>query len=80
MKAMKCSELGGACDLEFRAETFDEMRALSQTHGKAMFGEQDADHLAAMQKMQDMMQTPGAVDEWMAGREAAFNALPDIEA
>jgi predicted small metal-binding protein len=37
MKKMTCSQLGGACDLEFTAETFDEMKKLSQEHGMAMF-------------------------------------------
>jgi len=26
MKTMKCSQLGGTCDLDFRANTFEEMQ------------------------------------------------------
>ena len=33
MKTMTCRELGGACDLEFHANTFDEIAQLSQKHG-----------------------------------------------
>ena len=42
MKTMTCKQLGGACDQEFQAETFEEMAALSQQHGKEMFQQQDA--------------------------------------
>ena len=37
MKTMTCNQLGGACDLEFHAETFDEMAQLSKQHGMEMF-------------------------------------------
>ena len=37
MKAMTCKQLGGACDVEFKAETFDEIAQLSQQHGNEMF-------------------------------------------
>ena len=33
MKTMTCKQLAGACDLQFHAETFDEMAKLSQDHG-----------------------------------------------
>jgi len=55
--------IGGACSLEFRAETFEEMAQLSQQHGKEMFEKQDAAHLEAMQS-------------WMGARRAEFDALP----
>ena len=37
MKKMTCKQLGGACDLEFQANTFDEIAELSKKHGKEMF-------------------------------------------
>ena len=52
MKTMNCQQLGGACDKEFSAESFEEMADLSKQHGMEMFQEQDAAHLNAMQEMQ----------------------------
>ena len=37
MKTMTCKQLGGACDKEFHANTFDEMAEMSKTHGMEMF-------------------------------------------
>ncbi len=36
MKTMNCNQLGGACDLEFHANTFDEIAELSKQHGMKM--------------------------------------------
>ena len=58
MKTMTCNQLGGACNLEFRASTFEEMAGLSQQHGMEMHQAQAPDHLAAMQKMGEFMQSP----------------------
>ena len=71
---MTCNQLGGACDKVFTAATFEEMAALSQQHGKEMFGVQDAAHMAAMNEMMAMMQN-GKMDEWMNARKAEFDAL-----
>lgn len=35
MKTMTCKQLGGACDKEFHAQTFEEMAELSKQHGMA---------------------------------------------
>ncbi|MDB9932834.1 hypothetical protein OAD28_09005 [Flavobacteriales bacterium] len=37
MKKMTCKQLGGACDLVFEANTFDEMAELSKQHGTEMY-------------------------------------------
>ena len=74
MKSMTCNQLGGACDKVFTAATFEEMAALSQQHGKEMFGAQDAAHMVAMNEMMAMMQN-GKMDEWMNARKAEFDAL-----
>lgn len=77
MKTMTCKQLGGACDMPFKAATFEEIAMLSQEHGKRMFQQQDADHLAAMKSIQQLMQTPGAMEQWQKERQAEFDALPD---
>ena len=74
MKTMTCSQLGGACDLEFTANTFDEIAGMSQQHGKEMFGASDSAHMAAMGAMMELMKS-GQMDAWMAARKVEFEAL-----
>ena len=74
---MTCNQLAGACDLEFHAETWDEMKQMSMGHGKEMFGKGDEAHLAAMQAMKGKMQDPGAMQAWMDEKKAEFEALPE---
>lgn len=74
MRSMICSQLGGACELVFSGETFDELAAQSQQHGKEMFASNDAPHMAAMSKMMELMES-GEMDSWMAARKAEFEAL-----
>jgi hypothetical protein len=77
MKTMTCEQLGGACDKEFSAATFDEMAQLSQQHGMEMHQQQDAPHLEAMQKTQELMQDPAKIQEWFESKQAMFNSLPE---
>jgi len=80
MKSMTCKELGGACDVVFRAESFEEIANLSKAHGTEMFKQSEPAHLEAMSKMQILMQNPGAIQQWFADKKAEFEALPDIQA
>ncbi len=77
MKTMNCEQLGGACKLEFHAETFEEMAALSHKHGMEMHQKQDAAHLEAMNKMRELMKTPEKVEQWQALKRKEFDALPE---
>ena len=72
---MTSKQLGGACDVEFKAETFDEIAQLSQQHGKEMFQKGDKAHLNAMNKMQKMMQAPNGMQEWMDKKRNEFNSI-----
>ena len=74
MKSMTCNQLGGACDLKFSGETFEELAAQSQQHGKEMFGANDGPHMEAMSSMMELMKS-GDMDSWMAARKAEFDAL-----
>ena len=76
MKRMTCKQLGGACDLEFHAETFEEMAELSKKHGMEMFQQNDKPHLRAMAIMREQMQSPNAMDVWFEERRREFDALP----
>ncbi len=77
MKTMRCKELGGACDKEFHANTFDEIAEMSKQHGMEMFQKRDEAHLKAMNDMQALMQKPEAMAEWFESKRKEFDALPD---
>lgn len=76
---MTCKQLGGACDLEFSAETFDEITQQSQQHGKEMFQQGDEAHLKAMGAMQALMKDANAMKEWFENKRKEFDALPESE-
>lgn len=77
MKTMTCKQLGGSCDFQFHADTFEEMAEQSKKHGMEMFKSGDERHLKAMNEMQKLMQTPGAMSEWFENKRKEFDALPD---
>lgn len=77
MKTMNCKQLGGACDKSFTASTFEEMAELSKAHGMEMFQKQDEAHLAAMNKIQELMKNPQAMTEWFENKRKEFEALPE---
>ncbi|GFZ81014.1 hypothetical protein GCM10011403_25140 [Pseudohongiella nitratireducens] len=77
MKTMTCEQLGGACDAEFQAETFDEIAQKAQQHGMEMLEIQDPGHLEAMQRIQVLMQDPQAMNNWYEGKQKEFENLPE---
>ena len=77
MKTMTCKQLGGACELQFRAETFEEIAEKSKKHGMEMYQTGDEAHLKAMQEMQELMKSPDAMNEWIESKRKEFEALPD---
>lgn len=76
MKSMNCKQLGGACDKVFHANSFEEIAELSKQHAMEMLQIKDKAHLEAMQEMKDLMQDPGAMNEWFENKRNEFNALP----
>ena len=79
MKVMTCKQLGGACEKEFRANSFEELSILVQQHGMEMFQKKDEDHMEAMIKIQALMQKPQEMQVWMDEKRALFESLPDVE-
>ena len=75
MKTMTCEELGGACTMEFHANTFEEMAEQSKTHSMAMLKSGDLAHREAMQEMQELMETPTDMKEWFENKRREFDAL-----
>lgn len=76
---MTCKQLGGACDKEFQAETFEEIAGMSKKHGMEMFQSGDPAHLEAMNKMQELMRSADSMKEWFENKRTEFAALPIIE-
>jgi len=81
MKTMTCKQLGGACDTTFSANSFEEIVAMSKSHGMEMFQKSDMAHLEAMNKMTELMKSAdsNAMQNWMKSKEAEFDALPAHE-
>ena len=77
MKTMTCRQLAGACDMEFHAETFDEIAEVSRKHAMEMAEKHDEAHLKAMDEMKGLMKEPEAMKEWMRKKREEFEALPE---
>ena len=79
MKTMTCRQLGGACDLEFQANSFEEVSEMSKRHGMEMFQKNDEAHLEAMNKMRELMKSSDsdAMKNWMISKKEVFDALPN---
>lgn len=79
MKTMTCKQLGGACDVKFHANTFDEIAEISKKHGMDMFQSGDKDHIKAIQDMQELMKSPQAMNTWFENKRKEFDDLPENE-
>jgi hypothetical protein len=79
MKTMTCKQLGGACDIEFHANSFEEMAELSKQHGMEMFQKGDKDHIQAMNEMMTLMKTPELMQTWYENTRKEFERLPESE-
>jgi len=77
MKTMTCKQLGGACDKEFHAETFEEMAEMSKNHGTEMHQQGDEEHMTAMNDMMELMKDPETMKGWMESKRKEFDALPE---
>jgi len=77
MKTMTCKQLGGACDKEFHANSFEEIAEQSKKHGMEMFQKGDKAHLDAMNEMSGLMKDPKAMQEWFENKRKEFDSLTD---
>jgi predicted small metal-binding protein len=79
MKTMTCKQLGGPCDLEFHANSFEEMAEQSKNHGMEMFQKGDAAHIKVMNEMKEKMksQTPDDTKAWFEKKRNEFDGLPE---
>jgi len=77
MKTMNCNQLGGACQKEFYANTFEEIAEMCKQHGMEMFQKNDEAHLKSMNDMQELMLKPEAMTDWFEKKKKEFEALPE---
>lgn len=77
MKTMSCKQLGGACEKDFHANSFEEIAEMSKQHGMDMFRQKDAAHFEVMNEMQALMQNPQAMKEWFENKKKEFEELPE---
>lgn len=78
MKSMTCRQLGGACEKEFHASSFEEIAEMSKQHGMEMFQKKDKAHLKAMNDMQELLKNPEAKKSWFNSKKKEFDELPEI--
>ena len=76
MKSMNCKQLGGACEKEFHANSFEEIAEMCKQHGMEMFQKKDKAHLKAMNDMLELMQKPEAMKSWFKSKKKEFEELP----
>ena len=73
---MTCKQLGGACDVEFYANTFEEMKETSMNHAHEMYKKGDEVHMEVMDEMKELMKDPKAMKNWMNAKKKEFDELP----
>lgn len=78
MKKITCQQLGGACNKEFRANTFEEVAEMSKSHVAEMFQVNDDAHLKAANAMKGLMQDPEAMQNWMDNKKKEFDSSPEL--
>ena len=77
MKTVTCKQLGGACNENFHANTFEEMAEVSKRHAHKMYQKGDESHLKAMGEMMKLMKNPEAMKKWMDDKKKELDALPE---
>jgi predicted small metal-binding protein len=76
MKRLTCRDLGGPCDAEFTADSFDEIGRKSREHVMDQMQEGDKAHLAAANNMRSA--TPEQQKAMMAGFKRKFEEAPNV--
>jgi predicted small metal-binding protein len=76
MKTMTCRELGGACDLELRGETADEVIVLQDQHLNEVVAAGDTAHEEALKAMKGRWKRPVSGLKWYRATKRAFAERP----
>jgi hypothetical protein len=75
MKTMTCRQLGGACDLQLRGETADDVIKAQDRHLKDAVKAGDGSHDQAHQDMKGRWKHPVASMGWYRDTKKAFAEL-----
>ena len=77
MKTMTCKQLGGACDLQLRGETADEVIKAQDKHLKDAVAAGDTTHEAALNDMKGRWKHPVKGMGWYKSTKREFADLPE---
>ena len=77
MKTMTCRQLGGACDLELKGDTADEVIKAQDKHLKVVVASGDAAHEPALKDMKARWKHPIKGMGWYKDTKRTFAALPE---
>jgi hypothetical protein len=77
MKTMTCRQLGGACDLELRGDSADDVIKQQDEHLNAVVADGDTAHEPALADMKGRWKRPIKGMGWYKGVKRDFAALPD---
>jgi predicted small metal-binding protein len=77
MKTMTCKQLGGACDLQLRGETADEVIKAQDKHLREAVAAGDATHEPALDAMKGRWKNPIKGMGWYKSTKKEFAALPE---
>ena len=77
MKTMTCQQLGGACDLQLRGETADEVINLQDKHLREAVAAGDTAHEPALKDMKGRWKHPIKGMGWYKDTKREFAELPE---
>ncbi len=77
MKTMTCTQLGGACNLQLRGSTADEVIKAQDQHLKEAVAAGDATHENALKEMKGRWKHPLKGMGWYKDTKRQFAALPE---
>jgi predicted small metal-binding protein len=77
MKTMTCQQLGGACDLQLRGESADEVIKAQDKHLREVVAAGDTAHEHALTEMKGRWKHPIKGMGWYKNTKQAFAALPE---
>jgi predicted small metal-binding protein len=77
MKTMTCRQLGGACDLEHRGESADEVIKAQDKHLREAVAAGDTTHEQALADMKGRWKNPLKGMGWYKSTKREFAGLPE---
>jgi predicted small metal-binding protein len=77
MKTMTCRQLGGACDLQLRGDTADEVIKAQDRHLRDAVAEGDPAHEPALNEMKGRWKHPIKGMGWYKSTKKEFAELPE---